>query len=52
LNQTTAKVQDIQAEPALDSVKQIRDLRTQLVKRDRKQEAKMAEIQSQSNAPS
>lgn len=45
LNQTSQRVEELQNEPALDAVKQIGDLRKQLVKRDRRQEAKMQEIE-------
>lgn len=45
LNQTSARVQELQNEPALDAVKQISDLRKQLVKKDRRQEDKMQEIE-------
>jgi len=44
LNQTSARVQELQQEPALDSVQQISDLRKQLVKKDRRQDEKMKEI--------
>jgi len=44
LNQTSARVQELQQEPALDSVQQISDLRKQLVKKDRRQDDKMKEI--------
>ena len=40
---TAARVEELQNEPALDTVKQIADLRKQLVKRDRRQEMKMKE---------
>jgi len=45
LNQTSARVQELQAEPALDVVQQITDLRKQLVKKDRRQEEKVKEIE-------
>lgn len=45
LNQTSARVQELQNEPALDAVKQISDLRKQLVKKDRRQEEKMQDIE-------
>lgn len=45
LAQTGARVEELQNEPALDAVKQIADLRKQLVKRDRRQEEKMKDIQ-------
>jgi len=45
LNQTSTRVQELQQEPAFDSVQQISDLRKQLVKKDRRQEAKMKEIE-------
>jgi hypothetical protein len=50
LNQTSARVQELQAEPALDSVQQISDLRKQLVKKDRRQEEKIKEIERQFRA--
>jgi len=45
LNSTSQRVEELQNEPALDAVKQISDLRKQLVKRDRRQETKMQEIE-------
>jgi len=45
LNQTSARVQELQAEPALDSVRQISDLRKQLVKKDKRQDEKIREIE-------
>lgn len=38
-------MQELQNEPALNAVKQIGDLRKQLVKRDRRQEEKMKDIE-------
>lgn len=40
-------MQELQAEPALDAVQQISDLRKQLVKKDRRQEDKIKEIERQ-----
>lgn len=43
-------MQELQAEPALDVVQQITDLRKQLVKKDRRQEEKIKEIERQFSA--
>jgi len=44
LNQTGNRVEDLQAEPALDSVSQIQSLRRHLVYQDRRQQEKMEDI--------
>jgi len=44
LNQTGNRVEDLQAEPALDSVAQIQALRRHLVYQDRRQQDKMEDI--------
>ncbi|KAF8317652.1 hypothetical protein DL93DRAFT_2165506 [Clavulina sp. PMI_390] len=45
MNQTSIRVQEIQNEPALNAVQQITDLRKQLVKKDRRQEEKVKDIE-------